>query len=257
MLKKLFLLFTSLEIKNKLIFFLVLIILILLSMYSCEHKNNVSNENLILKQNIFNSVLHDSIKVLHNDNGTLTSQKTVLSGDIELLEKNKDLLSDNYKDLANRYKKDKNTIAVLNLKLVTLKDSIKNNKPTEITDTSITFKDSTNGLDYEITVLNVKPLKGAELDIKKIKIYNDVAIDYKFDKNGQILIDVTPKDTTTKVLGEDAIMSDKIKKPDINPSFKDKLKKKLSDIISPPKITSTLTKIGIGVVIGIAIVTLL
>jgi uncharacterized membrane-anchored protein len=257
MLNKLFSLFTTLEIKNKLILFLILIILLLFSMYGCERNNNIDNKNLVLKQQQFNKVLGDSIKLLHNANGTITSQKTVLSANLDLLEQNNNLLSSNYKDLATRFKKDKNIISVLNLKLITLKDSIKNNKPIEITDTSITFKDSTNGLDYEITVLNVKPLKGAELDIKKIKVYNDIAVDYKFDKDGQILLDVTPKDTSTKVVTLDAIINDKITKEEVSPSFKDKLKKKLNNIFSPTKITSTLTKVGIGIVIGIAIVTLL
>ena len=257
MLNKLFPLFTSLEIKNKLILFLILIILLLFSMYGCEHNNNIDNKNLVLKQEEFNKVLGDSIKLLHNVNGTITSQKTVLSANLDLLKQNNNLLSTNYKDLATRFKKDKNIISVLNLKLMTLKDSIKNSKPIEITDTSITFKDSTNGLDYEITVLNVKPLKGAELNIKKIKVYNDVAIDYKFDKDGKILLDVTPKDGSTKVLSQDAIITDKINKEEVSPSFKDKLKKKLNNIFSPTKITSTLTKVGVGIVIGIAIVTLL
>ena len=254
---KLFSLFTSLEIKNKLILSLIMLILILLSMYGCEYNNNIDNKNLVLKQQQFNKVLGDSIKLLYNTNGTITSQKTVLSANLDLLKQNNNLLSSNYKDLASRFKKDKNIISVLNLKLMTLKDSIKNSKPIEITDTSITFKDSTNGLDYEITVLNVKPLKGAELNIKKIKVYNDVAIDYKFDKDGKILLDVTPKDNSTKVLSQDAIITDKINKDEISPSFKDKLKKKLNNIFSTTKITSTLTKVGVGIVIGIAIVTLL
>jgi hypothetical protein len=254
---KLFSLFTSLEIKNKLILSLIMLILILLSMYGCEYNNNIDNKNLVLKQQEFNKVLGDSIKLLYNVNCTITSQKTVLSANLDLLKQNNNLLSSNYKDLASRFKKDKNIISVLNLKLMTLKDSIKNSKPIEITDTSITFKDSTNGLDYEITVLNVKPLKGAELNIKKIKVYNDVAIDYKFDKDGKILLDVTPKDNSTKVLSQDAIITDKINKDEISPSFKDKLKKKLNNIFSTTKITSTLTKVGVGIVIGIAIVTLL
>lgn len=257
MINKLFSLFTSLEIKNKLILSLIMLILILLSMYGCEYNNNIDNKNLVLKQQEFNKVLGDSIKLLYNVNCTITSQKTVLSANLDLLKQNNNLLSSNYKDLASRFKKDKNIISVLNLKLMTLKDSIKNSKPIEITDTSITFKDSTNGLDYEITVLNVKPLKGAELNIKKIKVYNDVAIDYKFDKDGKILLDVTPKDNSTKVLSQDAIITDKINKDEISPSFKDKLKKKLNNIFSTTKITSTLTKVGVGIVIGIAIVTLL
>ena len=132
MINNLFSLFTTLEIKNKLILFLILIILLLFSMYGCERNNNIDNKNLALKQQQFNKVLGDSIKLLHNANGTITSQKTVLSANLDLLKQNNNLLSTNYKDLATRFKKDKNIISVLNLKLMTLKDSIKNSKPIEV-----------------------------------------------------------------------------------------------------------------------------
>lgn len=229
---------------------LILILLFLLTIVSIWFLNNynrIKTDEDLKNEKEFVQALHDSISTYKNENGQLVYEKTALKADFRLMKKYNDSLSLTTKRLFSEFKKDKNVISAMNVQLEYLRSELINTKgKVDTTNSTISFKDSSETLYYSIKVKNVQPtsiINKPTLVIDTIKTFSSVDIVTKKDSSGAIKTIITPQDSTTKVKDTDTVADKDLGKPK-----DDKKKFTLGQMFKTG---------GIGVAVGVVLVLLL
>jgi hypothetical protein len=194
-----------------------------------KRSNNLQRE---LKTEIkLKNALIDSVSIYKNKEGELVAEKLSLQTSIKKLQELNDNLTDNQQDLVNRIKnlkKDKETIAAALIKSNIIIDSLMKTQIVVVNDSlnSVSFKDSTKFIKYDIVVGEVKrvsTLKTPTLTFKQFELPNDQFIEFSWKNNKKegypVTFSVTNTNPYFKTYNIDSYIIPEVDKPIIKPTW--------------------------------------
>ena len=170
---------------NTLITAIVLIILILSAIVYFQNKKIVNLNNKYQNEVKLKNALVDTAKTYKNKEGEWVTEKLTLQGSIKSITDANNNLNTSQKDLMKRVKETENNNSIITAALVQTKIRLDSLKSTNVTinnqDSSITFKDSTKDIQYDIEIKNVKPINTNKLPLlmfNKFDLPNKQYIDF-------------------------------------------------------------------------------
>jgi len=203
--------------------------------------NNI-NQKLAEKANL-NRALKDSITYTVNQYNEVKATKLTLQAKLRDLKKLNSKLTDNQKELLNRINnlKDKNNLisaALIDaeIKIDSLKNLISDSTIVNEKDSSITFIENNDSLNYNITIGKVFAASkeyDPTFSINSLMIPNKQFITFQFDDNDKyyqtpIKFTISNSSSFVKTINADSYTIPEINPDVVNPSFSEKLKKFLN-----------------------------
>lgn len=217
------------------------IILILLIILFIAQKIRISNyQDKIDANDNFITALQDSIHVTRIENDDLLYEKRTLQFQLDNKIEEVKFLNSNQKKLINTIDElnRKNTVitaALIDYQVII--DSLKSSRTVINTDNkTISFDDSTEYIDYDITVTNVEQYdstKNTDLYFNFLKIPNIQYIDFHFNEDKAVSFSITNSNKYLKVNDIQSYVIPEIEKPVIKPNFWNKLKNNSNKLLIP------------------------
>jgi len=215
----------NLDLKTIAIVVLIIVLMAGGGFWFNDHNKQQAKYNL--EVNLKNA-LQDSIEYYQNKEGEWVAEKKTLQADISTLEDKNLNLTENQKELVRRIKNlsNKNDVIVAALarqeavidslmQIATSIDTVKN---------TITFVKVTDTLEYDIKILNVKPLKSKVLQptmfIKKLKIPNELFVEFHWEdgKTHPIAVSISNSNPLFKTNDIDSYAIPELQKDVVKPT---------------------------------------
>jgi hypothetical protein len=200
--------------------------------------NNVQDK---LKNQIkLNQALNDSLIYTKNKLGEVEATKISLQSSLANVKERNNQLSENQKELIKRIDNLKNKNDLISAALVesevvidSLKNIISDTTIINKEDSTITFVEKSDSLNFDISVGKVLPasdIYNPTLSINRLVIPNKQFITFKFDDNDQyyqtpVKFTISNSNSLVKTVGADSYIIPNINPDVVNPSFSEKLKK--------------------------------
>jgi FtsZ-binding cell division protein ZapB len=198
--------------------------------------------------------LTDTLHQFKNDKGQWVSEKLTLQLDLDDLKKKNLTLTQSQKDLLDAVKKVNKDNQVITAALIEMGikiDKWKDDKPVEVTDSTVRFATDTDSIKYDIFVSNVKPvdLKIPKLEFRKFEMPNTQFIEFHWKDNKKegypISFSVTNSNPLYKVYDINSYAIEGLDKNKIDPTWWQKFKN------STKSTTGRAILFGAGVAVGI------
>jgi len=217
--------------------------------------NNVNDR--LSEQIALNNAIQDTLNYTKNKLDEQVASKLTLQATFDQVAKQNEHLSNNQKELLKRINqlKDKNNLISAALVRTEAKiDSLKNIGTVEINkeDTSITFKENNDSINFDLTVHKVMPVNTPQLDINSLIIPNKQFIEFKFkDKNEYnqrpVSFSISNSNPLIQTKNVDSYII-----PEVNHSIKPNFWDKFNNFLNKPtiKIIGGTIIFGSGVYVG-------
>ncbi len=208
---------------------LLIVLLILLALFGIllyiKGAENEAKNKKIEEHNHLMLVVNDSLHHYKTENGKLGVYKHAFQNDLKTLKENQAILTENQKALFKEVKDSKNIIAAMRTEMVVEIKNLANLKPPVIlNDTTMVFTDSTTNISYTITVTGVKPSANARLTINDLEIPDSMTVKHKWDKDGNVIVDVVHTNPYLKVKDVDGYVIPEATQKKVKPKLIDKFK---------------------------------
>lgn len=214
--------------KNRWAIALVVILLIIGGVIIKLQKIRIANlkDEVTTEVNLKNALI-DKLNVYQNKEKEWVAEKLTIQESVKNLEKMYGQLSGSQKELLNRVKEVEKNGSIIAAALIETNIEIAKLRPPKVTvsDSSITFSDSTKNLDYIIEIGHVKPINlgiSPTLAFNKFKMPNKQFIEFHWKKEKKlgypISFSVSNSNEYFKTTDISSYAIPKLKKSDIDPN---------------------------------------